>query len=514
MKAVLEGLKVVSADEMAKIEQAAYADGFSGQSFMENAGVAIAHAVENFTDTNHLPKNITLLVGKGNNGGDAIAAGIHLMKHGFKVKALHLYPIENCSPLCQMMYQKFCSLGGIAQRVADEASCQFDGSGIILETAVSTIILDGLVGTGFKGKAEGILALAIVCANQSKLPILAIDIPSGLNGTTGEVETVAIHATETIFLGLPKIGFFLKEGWDHVGVLRYASFGLEEKYISQANAIAYLPNDETLRQLLPPIKRTRHKYERGYVLAVAGSLSMPGAALLSCDAALHSGAGIVRLFHPKDMEVLLSCAPFELIRQAWDQNDLHPISHEALRANAMLIGPGMGRDKKAEKVVEIILKQIDLPMVIDADALYFVAENPHWKIPSGSVLTPHRGEMDRLLPNGSSKMGYLDLCQGFAEEKGVTIVLKGAPTFIFHPGKSPLILTRGDPCMATAGSGDVLTGIIAAMIAQGLDARSASALAVYLHGISGEAAGAALTSYCVTSSDLIKFLPDAFQLLS
>ncbi len=505
MIGVLEGLKVVAAAEMAKIEQAAYVDGACEQSFMENAGVAIASVAENFTDKNHLPKNITLLVGKGNNGGDALAAGVNLLKHGFKVAALHLYLMENCTPLCQIMYQKFCSLGGVARHVADEAFLQFDES---------RIILDGLVGTGFKGKAEGILALAIVCANQSKLPILAIDIPSGLNGTTGEVGTVAIHATETIFLGLPKSGFFLNEGWDHVGVLRYASFGLEEKYISQAKAIAYLPNEETLRQLLPPIKRTRHKYERGYLLAVAGSPSMPGAALLSCDAALHSGAGIVRLFHPMDMEVLLSCAPFELIRQGWDQSDLQAISHEAQRANAMFIGPGIGRGKVAEQMVEKILKQIDLPMVIDADALYFLATNPHWKIPPGSVLTPHRGEMDRLLPKSLNKKDYLEFCQSFADEKDVTIVLKGAPTFIFHPRKSPLILTRGDPCMATAGSGDVLTGIIAAMIAQGLDARSASALAVYLHGISGEVAATALTSYCVTSSDLIKFLPHAFQLFS
>jgi ADP-dependent NAD(P)H-hydrate dehydratase / NAD(P)H-hydrate epimerase len=502
MTAVLEGLKVVSAAEMARIEQIAYTQGASEQSFMENAGVAIAHAVEKFTETNSLPKNIALLVGKGNNGGDALAAGLHLRKQGFKVVALHLYPMENCTPLSQIMYQKFCSLGGTAQHVADKASLQFDKS---------AMILDGLIGTGFKGKAEGILALAIVCANQSQLPILAIDIPSGLNGTTGEVETVAIHATETVFLGLPKSGFFLNQGWDHVGVLTYASFGLEEKYIAQAKAIAYLPNEETLRQLLPPIKRTRHKYERGYVLAVAGSPSMPGAALLSCNAALHSGAGIVRLFHPQDMEALLSCAPFELIRQGWDQSNLHPISHEALRANAMLIGPGIGREKKAEHMVERILQQIDLPMVIDADALYFLAEHPEWKIPPGSVLTPHRGEMDRLLPKSSNKKDYLELCQGFAEEKGVTIVLKGAPTLIFHPGTSPLILTRGNPCMATAGSGDVLTGIIAAMIAQGLDARSASTLAVYLHGISGEAAAAALTSYCVTASDLTQFLPHAFK---
>lgn len=500
----LEGLKVVSAYEMAQIEAAAYAEGASEQTFVENAGKAIAKVVENFIEDFDLPKIVTLLAGKGNNGADAYSAGTQLIERGFKVTAIHLYPLDNCAPLCKLMYEKFRSQGGIVRHIDAEGFSLFEPEGIIL---------DGLVGTGFKGKAERELALAIENANRSGRPILAIDIPSGLNGTTGVVETVAIKATETIFLGLAKSGFFLKEGWDHVGVLRHADFGLGQKYIAEAKAVGFLLNESALPQQFPSIKRTRHKYEAGYVLAIAGSSGMPGAALLCSYAALRSGAGMVRLFHPCGMEAELSGAPYELIRQGWNGKDLHLICNEAKRAKAMLIGPGIGRTKHAKKMLQSILCNIDLPMVIDADALFFLSEDSSWKLPKGSVLTPHRGEMGLLLPSNKEDKPYHSLCQEFAERNDVTLVLKGAPTFVFHPGTVPLILTRGDPGMATAGSGDVLTGVIAALIAQGFSPRNAAAVGVYLHGVSGETAARALTSYCMAASDLIDFLPEAFSFL-
>ncbi len=491
----IEGLKVVSSQEMARIESIAYSEGASEETFMENAGEVVAEAALAYIQINELPKIVTLLVGKGNNGGDAYAAGTILMQHGCEVTALPIYPLESCGPLCRQMYEKFRSCGG---NILEGQSLSFEPDGIIL---------DGLVGTGFKGKAEDALARAIEGANQSGLPILAIDIPSGLNGTTGEVGTVAIHATITIALGLPKIGFFLKDGWDHVGVLHTENFGLEQKYIDLAKPLAFLLNEERPFELFPPLKRTRHKYEAGYVLAVAGSKGMPGAALLSSYAVLRSGAGMVRLFHPSGMEEELSGAPYELIRQGWEGKDIKCIQQEAKRAKSLLIGPGIGRENSAKQMLQNVLENIALPMVIDADALFFLAENPSWKIPSGSVLTPHVGEMSHLLKGEKPGM---ELCQKYAEEKNVTVVLKGAPTFIFHPHTTPIIIHHGDPGMATAGSGDVLTGIIASMMAQGCDARKAASLAVYLHGLSGEIAASSLSSYCMTASDLIEFLPDAF----
>ncbi len=500
----LEGEKVISAAEMARIEGLAYKEGVSDRSFMENAGKAIAERTQEFVEESGSSKKVSLLVGKGNNGGDALAAGSILLERGYAVSAWLTHPLEECSPLCRAMHEQFKAHGGKVHFAHDRKSFTLPSDGVLL---------DGLVGTGFKGKAEGILAVAIEAANASGLPILAIDIPSGLNGVTGEVETVAIKATETIYLGLPKTGFYFNQGWDHVGTLRFASFGLSEKHLSLVKPSAYLFNEESMPGQLPAVVRTRHKYQAGYVLAIAGSPGMPGAALLSSFAALRSGAGIVRLFHPEGMEEELSGAPYELIRQGWDGKDFSAIEKEASRAKALLIGPGMGRTKDMQKTFQKVLEQISLPMVIDADGLYFLAENPSFKCPSGSILTPHRGEMERLLskPLDKDPEGLLHACQSFVETRHVTLVLKGAPTFLFHPKHPPLIFTQGDPGMATAGSGDVLTGIIAAMLAQGLDSRRAAAVGVYLHGIAGEAAALNLTSYCVTASDLIDFLPDAFS---
>ncbi len=492
---MLEGLKVITSEEMARIEKLACDEGASELAFMEKAGDGIADAVEDYLEANFLVKEVTLVVGKGNNGGDAFAAGAKLIERGIKTKAIHIFPLEVCSPLCKIMHEKFRSRGG--QILHD---FHFGKEGVIL---------DGLVGTGFRGKAEGILAEAIEQANQSGLPNIAVDIPSGLNGTTGEVGSIAINAVLTIFLQMPKIGFFLKNGWDHVGKLKCVSFGLGKKYIEDADPVAYLFNEENVPNLFPPIKRTRHKYQAGYVLCVAGSPGMPGAAIMASFSALRAGAGIIRLFHPQGMEAQFSGAPYEMIHEGWDGKKLKRIQEEAERAKAMLIGPGIGRTKVQKKMVHHLLKKIALPMVIDADALFFLAENPSWKLPKHSVITPHRGEMNLIL-HKKKENGLLQMCQAYSDAKKTTIVLKGAPTIIFHPGEAPLIMTMGDPGMATAGSGDVLTGIIAGMLAQGLPPRHAAALSVYLHGKSGELAAEQLTSYCMTASDLIDFLPEAF----
>ncbi len=497
---MLKGLAVVTAQEMARIERLACDDGASEQRFMDNAGLSIAEITEDFAEEELLPRKVSLIAGKGNNGGDAFAAGLALLDKGFSVSAWHIYPPHACTPLCQQMRKRFEKKGGIVHALSNENAFNYRPEGIIL---------DGLVGTGFKGKAEGILARTIERTNSANLPIIAIDIPSGLNGTSGTVDSVAIRAKKTIYLELPKIGFFIQEGWDHVGQLLRGSFGLDEKYCKGAQPSAYLLDTNTLGQLLPPIKRTRHKYDAGYVLGFAGSKNMPGAAILSSFSTLLAGAGIVRLFHPKDMNAELSAAPYEIIKEEWDGKSLTQIKKESARAKAQFIGPGMGRTKMAQSAIKTLLKHSTLPTVLDADALFFLAHNPACTLPSQCILTPHHGEMHRLLSSFSTKSA--DPIQAYVNHKKATLVLKGAPTFVFHDKAIPIIIAHGDPGMATAGSGDVLTGIIAAMLAQGLEPQIAACVAVSLHGIAGEIAASHLTSYCVTASKLMDFLPDAFS---
>ena len=491
----MNGLPVVTAEEMKRLEKRAFEEGESEQKYMEKAGSGIAAVLEEFLPAPAKAGMIYLLVGKGNNGGDAFVVGEILQRKGFSVIAYHLFPLEECSLLSQKMGARFLQSGGKA--IYCQSSPSFEKG----------VIVDGLVGTGFRGAAKGILAEVIEGANNAELPIFAIDIPSGLSGNTGEVGSVAIKAHTTVFLGLPKIGFYLDQGWNHVGRLVRVDFGMPERFLEEGKPTAFLLSEEKVAKALPKIERNRHKYQTGYVLAIAGSASMPGAAMMACLSALRAGAGILRLFFPQEMQQELTTAPYELIKEGWDLKDDTRIMEEAKRAKALLIGPGMGRNSETAGAVKTVLSKITLPTVLDADALFFLAQDKEMPLPEKTILTPHCGEMERILGTAST----FEHCLHYVKDRGVTLVLKGAPTVIFHPHAKPLIVARGDPGMAKAGTGDVLTGILAALLAQGLGPLQAAALGVYLHALAGEIAARAETSYGVLATDLIHFLPEAIH---
>ncbi|HRD56170.1 MAG TPA: NAD(P)H-hydrate epimerase, partial [Parachlamydiaceae bacterium] len=260
-------MKVISSTQMANMESKAISEGSLDTEFMEEAGVNIARLVHSFIERNDLQKQVILLCGKGNNAGDAYTAGIHLLNMDYSVDAFQLFPFKECSPLCQMNQTKFFNLGGLIREVnfLDEFALPLNG-----------LIVDGIFGTGFKGEIKEPISSIIFKANHSKLPIISIDIPSGLNGDTGKASKETIHAKETAFLGLPKIGFFLNEGWNCLGKLRYVDFGLPEKYIAEAKTDFKMLDLSLVKQFLPPIKRNRNKYEAGFVVGLAGSKGMTG----------------------------------------------------------------------------------------------------------------------------------------------------------------------------------------------------------------------------------------------
>ena len=493
----MKKIKVVSAKSMIKMEGLAYAQGYHELEFMEAAGNSIAELTETFVKASQISRVVTLLVGKGNNGGDAYVAGRKLLEKGFQVKAFHLYHIEKCGPLCCSQKEKFEQAGGFISFIYDEDKISFGQEGVIL---------DGLVGTGFKGKAEGELLDIISKANASTLPILAIDIPSGVCGDTGSVGSSAIKATATIYLELPKLGFFLKEGWDHVGKLMQGKFGLPAIFLDQIEPEAFLVEEV---ESLPVLERSQNKYDAGYVLTVAGSLSMVGAGILSSYAALRSGAGIVRWFYPREIEELIVSAPWEIIKEPFI--DEYCFSKELDRARALIIGPGMGREKSEGKKIKKILSRCRIPSVIDADALFYLAKHPSCNIPAKALLTPHKGELKRLLEAHSLlEKGFLSGCQAFVRKKKMTLLVKGAPNFLFSEDAIPHILPFGNPGMATAGSGDVLSGVVAALLAQGMPVHQAASLGCYLHGKAGDIAAEEKTPFCMTASDILHYLPQAF----
>lgn len=496
-------MKVVKAQEMARIEKLAYSQGASEEEFMNQAGFGVAELAQRIIAKLHAKPKIILLCGSGNNAGDAYVAGKLLHAGGFVVSALSFAPYDKSSPLCQLQSKRFVDAGGVIHYIQDPQDIKFGDA---------ELLIDGILGTGFHGEVKGLFKEAIEKANASSIPILAIDIPSGINGSTGEVGGSAIQAYATLFLGLPKVGCFFERAWNHAGDIHVFDFGLGEKFINEAKADYLLIEDATVGHLLPKINRTRHKYQAGYVIGIGGSKGMPGAPVMTSFSALRAGAGIVRLFHPEEMEAELAFAPYEVIRQGYPSGDAKPILEAMNRASAIFVGPGIGTSSAALKILEQVLPVVNKPCVIDADALTLLSAHSI-RLPPQTIMTPHHGEMKRLLKTQEelSFEQLLERSRAFSQEKNITLVLKGAPTFIFHPHTVPYICSRGDPGMATAGSGDVLTGIIAAFLAQTKDPLKAALLGVQLHAVAGEYASKKETPFCMTATDITAALPLAFK---
>jgi ADP-dependent NAD(P)H-hydrate dehydratase / NAD(P)H-hydrate epimerase len=268
---------------------------------------------------------------------------------------------------------------------------------------------------------------------------------------------------------------------------------------------------ELVRPLLPHLEPSRNKYEAGYVVALAGSPDLEGAAILACGSALRAGAGIVRLLYHSEMR-LPEC--LELVHQRYSAQNLSEVGHSLAQASAALLGPGLGRDGPSAQAFLKLIGTIQGPCVIDADGLNLLASDPELRPPQGAILTPHLGELARLLQlktRPSVNQQLFDRCQELADRWQATLILKGGPSYIFHPGESPFCSKLGNPGMATAGTGDVLTGILAALLAQKLKPLSAALLGLYLHGRAGDLAAQQLTPYCLIASDVRDALPLAFR---
>lgn len=493
--------KIVTPQEMRSIEEKAFEAGITQDVLMNEAGKKITERVIEFIEENSFATKILVLAGKGNNGGDAYTAAKRLYELGFQISALQVFEPEPDS-LCLKKRQEFEAVGGHVTTT--------------LEVPTEGIIIDGIFGIGFKGKVEGAALQIIQRINRTKLPIVAIDIPSGVNGETGDVDPEAIRATLTLTCEWPKLGFFLGQGWNHVGELKFLPIGLTKFAEGLTTEFQYLEREDASK-LLPPIERNRHKYQAGHVVGLAGSDGMTGAAIMASWACLKSGAGIVHLLHPESLLHELSGPPWELVRVAFKENDFDTLKSWMGKAKACFIGPGLGSSLSSTKLLQTLWPDFKDKSIIDADALNWIAREfgdtfamgplPH------SIFTPHLGEMRRLLgmvSNDPINVGFLRICKEFADKNQTHLVLKGGPSFLFSFGEAITLMPRGDPGMASAGSGDVLTGILSSLLAQGLEASKALKLGTYLHGLAGEFAAKAETSYSMTATSLINALPKAF----
>lgn len=494
---------VTSAEMRTLDEYTIHTVGIPAAVLMENAGRAVAEEVAKLSSELGANKPWLILVGKGNNGGDGIVAVRHLRELG--VEAELLYAAEPAKLTSDAALQR-----DIAARLGIAASVY--GMGNIQWERYSGIV-DALLGTGTAGAPREPYASIIRKANASGLPVVAIDIPSGLDADTGDVSDPCIRADTTVTLAFLKCGLTQYPGAEQAGKVVVRSIGIPEELAEQQEIRTFWTNEELfLRrfELKLPLARKAdtHKGTYGHVLVAAGTRQYSGAGLLAAAAALRSGAGLVswalpeRLLDPmigRIPEAMLHGMPDDG-RGDWAAVPPEAVLRLAAGKKALAIGPGMSRFAGDGAWLRDIWSGAPCPLVVDADALNMIADAgglDAWpQRDSAAILTPHPGEMARLTGLTAREVlrDRIGLARRYAVQHGVTLVLKGARTVTATPAGDVYVNTSGNPGMATGGAGDALAGLIAGLLAQGFDAGLAAALGVYLHGLAGDCAAASRPS--------------------
>ncbi len=506
---------VVTAEEMRRIDlHTIQTIGIPALALMENAGRAVAEeGMELFGG----PRGaLAVLAGKGNNGGDGLVAARHLIEAGYDVTIIYAESPETFRGEAAIQ-RDIASRLGIPCKIYDSSAIDWRGYGGIV---------DALLGTGSRGAPREAYAALIGQANLSGLPILSVDLPSGLDADTGQVSDPCIRATRTVALAFTKRGLEQYPGAELAGEVKVRYIGIPWKAAAEAGVRTFRIEEPLLsRQLRLGDYRLRradsHKGTYGHVLVAAGSRSMSGAGLLSAKATLRGGSGLVTWALPDRMaEPMFGRVPEAMLagladeqRGDWSAVRAEELVRLAAGKDALLFGPGVGRWKQDTAFLRTLWEKTACPLVLDADALNILADAgdaPAWpKRSAPIVLTPHPGEMARL--TGSSvpavQRDRIETARRYAARVGVTLVLKGARTVIADPGGDVYVNPTGNAGMATGGAGDVLAGIIASLLAQGWRGSDAAALGTYLHGAAGDraAAGRELPA-SLTAGDIIGHL--------
>lgn len=446
--------------------------GVPGYTLMTRAGqAAVAAALKRYPSA----QRWQVLCGAGNNGGDGYVVARLAATQGITVSVLSLVDPDTLSGDAATAYADFAAEGGVV--------VPWDGQ---LDPG-ATLLVDAILGSGLERDVGGEFARAVAAINAHPAPVLALDIPTGLHGDTGEVLGCAVRADLTItFVGL-KTGLFLGEAPDYRGALEFAGLEIPEAFRDGIEPAMRRIDDRLLATALPRRNRSGHKGDYGHVLVIGGGEGMPGAVRLAGEAALRTGAGLVSVAtHPSHAALLVASRPELMPHGIATPAQLQPLLE---RADVVAFGPGLGRSPWAEALFACV-RELSLPMVWDADALNWLAEQPDRS--EYRVLTPHPGEAGRLLGSsaGEVQADRRAALTGLREAFGGTIVLKGAGTLV-STDTLPLLCTSGNPGMGSAGMGDVLTGVIAALIGQGLEPATAAAVGVEVHARAGDRAAAA-----------------------
>ena len=455
----------------------------------------------------HTDRKAMIFAGSGNNGGDALAMARMLADRQFRVECFLLRfgkLSENC----------YINLG----RLKEQAMVQLyeiDDQDSLPEIAKEDVVVDGIFGSGLSRSVTGLPASVIRHINKNAGTVIAIDIPSGLFGedNAGNDYIQVIRASHTLTFQFPFLSFFFDLHEAHVGHMRVHDIKLHPMAISKTETDYRTMEAEEIRGLLPQRSKFAHKGTFGHALMISGSYGMMGAALLAGESCLRSGTGLVTLHVPKFGYGIVQTAFPEAIVSI-DQSDiLFSEPPDLSPYSAIGIGPGLGCKPNSGKGLKMLLERTKVPLVIDADGLNILSQHPDWLelLPEGTILTPHPKEFDRLAGESTDSYERHLKQREFASMHKVVVVLKGASTGIASPDGRYWFNTTGNSGMATGGSGDVLTGLIAGLLAQGIASLDAALAGVYLHGLAGDLAAESSSEEAVIAGDMILYLGEAFR---
>lgn len=500
-------IPVLTVSQMRAIDEKAIGGDISvGYSYMIKAGQGLFSAARDM-----LPDiasgEIAVFCGSGNNGGDGYVVARLLLESGYRVTCFSLCAADDLKGEALLAFNDYAALKGNILVLGDKA--------YLSNLSHYRLIIDCLLGTGARGAPRGLYASAIEAINASGTPVLSADTPSGLENDTGVPFVPCIRAKVTVTLGYPKTGLYFYPGRDHVGKLIVHDLKYPDEIVNEIRPTLFFPTTARLREFLPARRPAGSKFDHGLALLLCGSRGMAGAATLVAGAAQRTGCGMTHLASPGSMIPVLSAKLTETVLHPVSETTEGSASKDALQKlmelagtmHALCIGPGLSHAAETQHLVRSLLSQCPLPTILDADGLNaFKGCAQELASHAGSlVITPHRGEWQRLfgeLP--AEPLAIIDKIKEKAAEFRMTVLLKGNPTLCATGSGNAFVLPFGNSALAKAGSGDVLSGIIVSLMAQGATGDHAALLGAYIHGESGRLASRKRGEYSVIASDVVE----------
>ncbi len=512
-----EAMRILNADQMREADRRTIQDiGIASLVLMENAGRQVVAAIESlYADL--ADRQIAVVCGKGNNGGDGFVVARTLQQRGFDVSVFLIGTVNEVKGDARINLEILGRIGQTLVEVADETAWELHGA----EIAGHDLIIDAIFGTGLSTPLTGFYETVVADLNEAGVPIVSIDIPSGMSADTSDLIGDAIEATVTVTLGAPKLPLVLPPAEMKCGEVVIADIGIPGDVFDQLEGRQIeLLTREQMRPLIQPRAPEAHKGDFGRVVVVAGSVGKAGAAVLCAQGAMRSGAGLVTVASPRACQATIGAHAADYMTEGLDETPEGTVHYSAVAAvlgidaDVIVAGPGLGRGEGVTTFVRELLDKCEGPLVLDADALNAFADEPSLLVGREGrdlIITPHPGEMARLVGCTVDVLqaDRIGIATDFAKRHKLYVVLKGYRTLVVTPDEKVFVNPTGCPGMATGGTGDVLAGMIGAWLAQLLDAEAACKLAVYLHGSAGELADADNGEVSMTAGDLVEHIGDA-----